>query len=156
MHNEDNLRPVKTKEEARERGRRGGIASGKARRQKKDMKQRLQDALELAVVNPKVKTMMQQIGMKGEGTNWDAVVASIMVGTIQGTPGYAKLLMELLGETGAEKRAEREDKRDAKRLKMEMEEFEMKHAGNAEDNDMVLRFINGMRNGNDNSNEKAD
>lgn len=103
MHNEDNLRPVKTKEEARERGRRGGIASGKVRRQKKDMKQRLQDALELAVVNPNVKITMKQIGMKGEGTNWDAVVASIVAGTIQGTPGYAKLLMELLGEIGSEK-----------------------------------------------------
>ena len=103
MHNEDNLRPVKAKEEARERGRRGGIASGKVRRQKKDMKQRLQDALELAVVNPEVKTTMKQIGMKGEGTNWDAVVASIVAGTIQGTPGYAKLLMELLGEIGSEK-----------------------------------------------------
>lgn len=103
MHNEDNLRPVKTKEEARMRGRNGGIASGIARRRKKDMKQRLQDALELAVVNPEVKTTMKQIGMKGEGTNWDAVVASIVAGTIQGTPGYAKLLMELLGEIGSEK-----------------------------------------------------
>lgn len=32
--NPDNLNPVRTKEEARERGRRGGIASGKARRKK--------------------------------------------------------------------------------------------------------------------------
>lgn len=104
MSNEKNLRPVRTKEEARERGRRGGIASVKSRRQKKDMKQRLQDALELAVVNPKVKSMMQQIGMDGEGTNYDAVAASIVAGTIQGTPGYAKLLMELLGEIGSEKR----------------------------------------------------
>ena len=32
-----NLKPVKTKEEARERGRAGGIASGKARRKKKLM-----------------------------------------------------------------------------------------------------------------------
>lgn len=86
--------------------------------------------------------------------NWDAVTASIVVGTIQGTPGYAKLLMELLGETGNEKRAERADKRDAKRLKMEAEEFEMKRSGSTEDNDMVLRFINGMRN--DKPNEKAD
>ena len=118
------------------------------------MKQRLQDALELAVVNPKVKSMMQQVGMSGEGTNWDAVAASIVAGTIQGTSGYAKLLMELIGETGAEKRAERADKRDAKRLKMEAEEFELKRSGNTEDNDMVLRFINGMRD--DNPNEKAD
>ena len=154
MSNEKNLRPVRSKEEARERGRNGGIASVKSRRQKKDMKQRLQDALELAVVNPKVKSMMQQVGMSGEGTNWDAVAASIVAGTIQGTSGYAKLLMELIGETGAEKRAERADKRDAKRLKMEAEEFELKRSGNTEDNDMVLRFINGMRD--DNPNEKAD
>ena len=99
MSNEKNLRPVRTEKEARERGRNGGIASGKARRQKKGMKQRLQDALELAVVNQKVKSMMQQVGMNGEGTNWDAVAASIVVGTIQGAPGYAKLLMELIGET---------------------------------------------------------
>lgn len=154
MSNEKNLRPVRTEKEARELGRNGGIASGKARRQKKDMKQRLQDALELAVVNPKVKSMMQQVGMNGEGSNWDAVAASIVAGTIQGTPGYAKLLMELIGETGAERRAERADKRDAKRLKMEVEELELKRSGNTEDNDMVLRFINGMRD--DNSNEKAD
>jgi hypothetical protein len=154
MSNEKNLRPVRSKEEARERGRNGGIASVKSRRQKKDMKQRLQDALELAVVNPKVKSMMQQVGMSGEGTNWDAVAASIVAGTIQGASGYAKLLMELIGETGAEKRAERADKRDAKRLKMEAEEFELKRSGNTEDNDMVLRFINGMRD--DNPNEKAD
>ena len=156
MHNEDNLRPVRTKEEARERGRKGGIASVKSRRRKKAMRERLIEALECPVVNDSVKNMMRQTGMTENGTNWDAVTASIVIKTIQGTPGYAKLLMELLGETGAEKRAEREDKRDAKRLKMEMEEFEMKHAGNVEDNDMVLKFINGMRNGNDNSNEKAD
>lgn len=142
---------VPTSEEARRYGRMGGLKSAESRKRKKDMKQRLQDALELAVVNPKVKAMMQQIGMNGEGTNWDAVVASIVAGTIQGTPGYAKLLMELIGETGDEKRAERADKRDAKRLKMETEEFEMKHSGNTEDNDMVLRFINGMRHGNDNA-----
>lgn len=156
MSNEKNLRPVRTKEEARERGRNGGIASVKSRRQKKDMKQRLQDALELAVINPKVKSMMQQIGMDGEGTNYDAVVASIVVGTIQGTPGYAKLHDGAAGGNRHREAAERADKRDAKRLKMETEDFAMKHAGNAEDNDMVLRFINGMRNGNDISNKKAD
>lgn len=35
MANEQNLRPVRTKEEARERGRNGGVASGKARAKKK-------------------------------------------------------------------------------------------------------------------------
>lgn len=37
--NPQNLQPVKTKEEARERGRAGGIASGKAKRERKTMRQ---------------------------------------------------------------------------------------------------------------------
>ena len=37
MAKEDNLIPVRTEEEAREKGRKGGIASGKARREKRDM-----------------------------------------------------------------------------------------------------------------------
>lgn len=37
MANEQNLKPVRTKEEARERGRKGGIASGKARAKKKSI-----------------------------------------------------------------------------------------------------------------------
>lgn len=35
--NPENMKPPRTKEEARERGRRGGIASGKARREKRDL-----------------------------------------------------------------------------------------------------------------------
>lgn len=38
MANNENLKPVRTKEEARERGRNGGKASGKKRRELKTMK----------------------------------------------------------------------------------------------------------------------
>lgn len=40
MANEQNLIPVKTKEEARERGRNGGIRSGEAKREKKLLSER--------------------------------------------------------------------------------------------------------------------
>ncbi|MST82864.1 hypothetical protein [Bilifractor porci] len=145
MANEDNLRPVRTEEEAREKGTKGGIASGRARRRKKAMKERLQEALELNVINPDVKELMWEIGMEDGSTNYDAVTASIVKGAIRGLPGYARLLMELIGETGEEKRAEKADRRDAKRLRMEEEEFKHKYAGNTEDNDMVLEFIKGMQ-----------
>ena len=128
MANEDNLKPVRTESEAREKGTKGGIASGKSRRRKKAMKERLQEALECSVVNPKVKKMMQSVGMEDGSTNYDAVTASIIAGAIQGAPGYARLLMELIGETGEEKRADKADKRDAKRLRMQEEEFRRKHA----------------------------
>lgn len=88
------------------------------------MKERLQEALECPVVSQKVKDMMLRVGMEDGSTNYDALAASIVAGAISGQPGYARLLMELIGETGEEKRAERADKRDARRLKMEVEEFQ--------------------------------
>jgi hypothetical protein len=107
MANGENLKKgkrsqFKSGEEAAKNGRKGGVASGKSRRRKKAMKERLKEALDLSVVNPNVKKMMQSVGMDGEGTNYDAVVASIIAGTIQGMPGYARLLAELIGESGTE------------------------------------------------------
>ena len=42
MANEQNLKPVSSKKEARERGRKGGIASGEARRAKKSLREAMQ------------------------------------------------------------------------------------------------------------------
>ena len=158
MANEENLKPQseRTKSEQREIATKGGIASGKSRRRKKAMKERLQEALECSVVNPKVKKMMQSVGMEDGRTNYDAVTASIVAGAIQGAPGYARLLMELIGETGEEKRADKADKRDAKRLRMQEEEFKQKHEGVTEDNDMVLQFIEGMKQKDDLPDAKTD
>ena len=52
--------PVRSSDEARKRGRNGGIASEKSRRRKKEVQERLKEALNCAVVNPKVKSMMKQ------------------------------------------------------------------------------------------------
>lgn len=40
-NNEDNLKPVRSKDEARERGRKGGIASGRSRRKHKELRELL-------------------------------------------------------------------------------------------------------------------
>ena len=60
MANEQNLKPVKSKKEARERGRKGGLASGEARRKRKTLKEELllmlsdgdiQQKISLALIN---------------------------------------------------------------------------------------------------------
>lgn len=45
MANENNLKPIRTKSEAREKGRKGGIASGEARRKKKQTADLMKDIL---------------------------------------------------------------------------------------------------------------
>lgn len=44
---EENLKPVRSKDEARERGRKGGVASGKSRREKKTLTETLKKLLEM-------------------------------------------------------------------------------------------------------------
>ena len=60
MANEQNLKPVKSKKEARERGRKGGLASVESRRKRKTLKEELllmlsdgdiQEKISLALIN---------------------------------------------------------------------------------------------------------
>ena len=53
MANNENLKPIQTESEAREKGKRGGIKSGEARRAKKTMKAMLDYLLEKEIENKK-------------------------------------------------------------------------------------------------------
>ncbi len=58
MANEKYLKPVRSKNEARERGKKGGIKSGEARAKKKTLKEELILLLETKIEN---KTMQEKI-----------------------------------------------------------------------------------------------
>lgn len=58
MANEKNLKPVRTKEEARKRGRQGGIKSGIVRAQRKTLREELITLLETKVED---KTIQEKI-----------------------------------------------------------------------------------------------
>ncbi len=55
MANNKNLKPVRSKREARERGRKGGIKSAEKRREKKSFQERAKWLLELPVSKDKIK-----------------------------------------------------------------------------------------------------
>lgn len=65
MANEQNLVSLKnrTKTEQREITRKGGIASGKARRAKRDRHQRIKDLFALAVQDPKLMANLEKMGI---------------------------------------------------------------------------------------------
>lgn len=63
MANETNLQPVRTESEARALGQKGGIASGKARREKRDRHKRIQELFALAVKDPKLKVNLEKMGI---------------------------------------------------------------------------------------------
>ncbi len=66
MANVENLQPVRSEAEAREKGRAGGIASGKARRQRKTLAQIGDMIGGLQVTSEKNREIMRQAGISDE------------------------------------------------------------------------------------------
>lgn len=67
MANEENLIPMskRSKKEARELGSKGGVASGKSRRKKADLRKAMEVLLSLDVRDPKLKKNLEDMGMDG-------------------------------------------------------------------------------------------
>lgn len=81
MANIENLK-VPTSEEARENGRKGGIASGKARREKKTMRETLELLLEMETKSGRTNREDITIGLingakKGNATNYRTILETL-------------------------------------------------------------------------------
>lgn len=129
MANEHNLKPVRTKSEARERGRNGGKASGQARREKRDLKERAKMWME-AVADPRVAAAMSKTGISVED-NADVVLAGVMKGVLRGDTKALTMWLDLTGQNPRSddktKQAQvRKAEAEAQRAEMETELFKMR------------------------------
>ena len=84
--NDQNLKPARTKSEARERGRAGGKASGAARRRKADFRKTLNMLLTAEIDSPEWKPMLETLGV-------DCTLESAML--------MAQIKQAMLGSTKA-------------------------------------------------------
>ena len=99
--NEKNLKPIRTESEAREKGRNGGIASGKARREKKTIQKILADYLNKDVQsNKSLKKIADTAGITGEQSIKELVTAVCILNTLKkGDIDKLSSIMDLLGES---------------------------------------------------------
>lgn len=81
MANEQNLR-VPSSKEARELGKKGGIASGKARRRKADLKRAFNTILKADVANENIAKQLEALGF--EATNEMALAMVMMQKAMKG------------------------------------------------------------------------
>ena len=100
MANEQNLKPIRTASEAREKGRNGGIASGAARREKKTVQKILNDFLSTSAKdNPQVAKLAAKIGLKSDDSIKDLVTIVCTLNTLKdGNLSDLERLSKLLGE----------------------------------------------------------
>lgn len=73
MANKDNLKPVRTKEEARERGKKGGIKSGEVRRERKTLKDELLLLLATGNTQNKVSLALIEKALSGDTKAFEVI-----------------------------------------------------------------------------------
>ena len=99
MANEKNLR-TPTTNEAREIGRKGGIASGKARREKKTIQKILADLLDGQIKdNPQFAKLASKMGVESDKSIKDIFTMVCLLNSVKsGNLGDLERLSKLLGE----------------------------------------------------------
>ena len=85
MANEQNLKPIRNKKEARELGQKGGIASGIARKEKATMKKTLE-------------MLLDETNKKSGKSYKELVTLGLIKGAINGKADNYKTIMETIGE----------------------------------------------------------
>ena len=73
MANEQNLKPVSSTKEARERGRKGGLASGEARRKRKTLKEELLLMLSEGETQQSVTLALIEKAMSGDTKAFEVI-----------------------------------------------------------------------------------
>lgn len=94
---------VPSSEEARKNGRKGGIASGKARREKRDRKQRAAELFDLTMQGAGVEKIKKFFGINDDLTAYETMVLSCFMKAMQkGDANALEKLLKISGEQFAE------------------------------------------------------
>ena len=100
----ENLKPVQSKDEARERGRKGGLKSGEVRRQKRTLKEQMETLLSLPVKDENTKSFIESLGIDpGTIDNATAITLSIYQEALKGNTKAYELIRDTLGEKPTDK-----------------------------------------------------
>lgn len=120
MANEENLIPLnkRTKSEQREIQRKGGIASGKVRKERADFKKKIDEVLSMEVFNPQLKEMLEEKGLSA--TNQSAVAVKLLQQALKGNMRAIELLAKMNGNEGTKDTLDKkEQKARIKALELE-------------------------------------
>ena len=95
-----NLQPVKSKEEARKRGRNGGIKSQQVQRERKRAKECMEMILALDAKGDNSKRLMSNLGIKDQDQQNIMLLMStlFMKAATTGEPNAVKSVLEIVGE----------------------------------------------------------
>lgn len=138
----ENLIPVteRTKEEAKEISRKGGIASGKARREKADLKKKVNQILEMDVFSPQLKEMLEEKGLSA--TNQTAIVTVLLQKALKGDMRAIELLAKMNGNEGTKDNLDKKEQKErVKAMQLENKKREQALEGNIASEDIMADYF---------------
>lgn len=109
----DNLIPVRSKNEAREKGRKGGVASGEARRKKRDLRETLETLLKSTLKDEEIVSKFEEFGFKKGMTMQDAISAAMIQQAVKGNVKAFVAIRDTIAPT-KEEEALRDDRLEIK------------------------------------------
>lgn len=133
MANEKNLTPFtseQSREEAVKNGRKGGQASGVAKRRKKSMKAAAKMLLDMPVTSKELQQKMKLLGVPdGDSTYQMAVMVAMLNQAMKGNVKATYFLRDTAGESPSDQIRREELKVSRSRASLEREKFEYEKAG---------------------------
>ena len=149
MANEENLIPVtkRTKSEAREISKKGGIKSGEARRKKKSMKQELDAILSLSATEENIIAFNGIISKDSDASNQTLVIASAVKQALKGNVKAMQFIVNVMGGTDKERQQMKLDKQLQKaRIEMiKAQTDKLKADSNKEEDAESVVIINDLK-----------
>lgn len=138
----ENLIPVteRTKKEAREISRKGGIASGKARREKADLKKKVNEILSMDVFSPQFKEMLEEKGLSV--TNQTAIATVLLQKALKGDMRAIELLVKMNGNEGTKDSLDKKEQKERiKAMQLENKKREQQLEGGAKSENVMSDYF---------------
>lgn len=138
MANEQNLK-VPSSKEARENGKKGGVASGKARRKKANLKKAFETILQADVASPNVKKQLEDMGF--DTTNEMALAMVMMQKAMKGNVRAFEQISKLTTTDAKDSLDKKEQKERIKALELENEKRKITLEGGAKSEDVMSDYF---------------
>ncbi len=129
--NKDNLIPIRSEKEAREKGKKGGIRSGEVRREKKALRDTFEELLKVTLKDENLLESYKQFGFDKKGMTMQDAISAAMIH--QAAKGNVKAFKAIY-ETIEVPKLEEKEKVITDRMQLMQEAFE-KEDGVEDDGD---------------------
>lgn len=141
MANEQNLikNSERTPSERRENAKKAGVASGKARRKKANLKKAFETILQADVASPNVKKQLEDLGF--DTTNEMALAMVMMQKAMKGNVRAFEQISKLTTTDAKDSLDKREQKERIKALELENEKRKITIEGGAKSEDVMADYF---------------